>query len=69
MFCKGIQSKRKAWNGRQTRFYTFYLYSESESESETLNEEDFNFLISHLKKTDEGFIQYKDFAEMLSKKN
>merc|ERR1711874_272114 len=38
------------------------------SESETLEEEEFNFLISHLKKNDEGFIQYKDFARILSEK-
>ena len=46
--------------------YTFYLYSESESE--TLNEEDFNFLISHLKKTEDDFIEYKEFAKMLFEK-
>ena len=46
--------------------YTFYLYSESESE--TLNEEDFNFLISHLKKTGDDFIEYKEFAKMLCEK-
>ena len=37
-------------------------------ESETLNEEEFDFLISHIKKTDQDFIQYKDFANILSKK-
>ena len=46
----------------------YFIILKLGSESETLKEEEFNFLISHLKKNDEGFIQYKDFARILSEK-